>query len=287
MAVFTAGTSISQGNAVKHVLLLVSRAHITWCWCFRLSLHHYHNLATSELISCCKSISYLGKLGLPVKSPSRTLNTQDASTSPVITSVCRCTHCFSPITQTNEILFLSNVFGGSQGIITSDHMHFWWANAWKREENNFWKFRSDCVLQAGAGDTLAPLYMHTWLWRSPPAAACISSFSLSSSELSPRGLRLRCPAASSGARSEERAITPLLDWSWREPACLALDSKRHFWEGFFRQKRQKCVKNILTLLPYCAFWKARVILRNIFPPRIRTWKSESGGHFWIWHPVDF
>lgn len=58
---------------------MVSSAHINWCWCSPLSLHHYHNLATSELISCCKSISLLSKLAPPVKSLSRPLNTKDAN----------------------------------------------------------------------------------------------------------------------------------------------------------------------------------------------------------------
>lgn len=58
---------------------MVSSARINWCWCSPLSLHHYHNLATSELISCCKSISLLSKLVPPVKSLSRPLNTKDAN----------------------------------------------------------------------------------------------------------------------------------------------------------------------------------------------------------------
>lgn len=48
---------------------IVSRANINWCWRSLLSLHCYHNLATFELISCCKSISLLSKRTLPVKTP--------------------------------------------------------------------------------------------------------------------------------------------------------------------------------------------------------------------------
>lgn len=58
---------------------MVSSARINWCWCSPLSLHHYHNLATSELISCCKSIRLLSKLVLPLKSLSRPLNTRDTN----------------------------------------------------------------------------------------------------------------------------------------------------------------------------------------------------------------
>lgn len=77
--VFTARPSVSHRNAVKHFLLLVSRAHNNCCWFSPLSSHHYHNLATSELISFCKSISCLGKLVLPVQSLSGKLSTQDAN----------------------------------------------------------------------------------------------------------------------------------------------------------------------------------------------------------------
>lgn len=91
-----------------------------------------------------------------------------------------------------------------------------------------------------------------------PAVDCISSLSLSTGELSPKGLLLRRPAVSSGARSEERAEQLLHFWTDAgEASLLYVCTTQKQASKVFQTETAKCVKNISTLLLYCVLFERR------------------------------
>lgn len=121
--------------------------------------------------------------------------------------------------------------------------------------------------------------MHTRLWRtSPPAAGCFSSLSFSCSELSPRGLRLRCPAVSSGAQSEKSAAQSFRFWSDSQHTLRFVYARTQTYAPE-RVSQTKCVKNVLTFAAVlcCEGVFSDCFLLLFFS--FSTWKSELGGCF--------
>lgn len=182
---------------------MVSSAHINWCWCSALSLHHYHNLATSELIRCCKSISLPSKLAPPVKSLARPLNAKDVDEFHLkmpavrlsVVASARTYHSFL-IAQKNtrkpdstcikKRIKKADYFKGSLSL---------WSICWRVKYSLL--FRCAQMVEKSLPHPCCGLHLITHLLL----------------QASPRGLHLRCPAVSSGAPSEESAEQLLHFWS--------------------------------------------------------------------------